>query len=66
MSQIKAIEDERDEIILTHEAAGSAAMLMKLKGIGPEFALVLWSECLYRRFENRRQVAAYAGLAPTL
>jgi transposase len=22
-------------------------------------------ECLYRRFDNRRQVAAYAGLAPT-
>ena len=65
MSQIKAIEDERDEIIVTHEAAGPAAMLMKLKGIGPEFASVLWAECLYRRFENRRQVAAYAGLAPT-
>ena len=26
---------------------------------------VLWSEGLYRSFSNRRQVAAYAGLAPT-
>ncbi len=31
----------------------------------PEFASVLWSEGLYRHFDNRRQVAAYAGLAPT-
>ena len=33
--------------------------------LGPEFAAVLWSEALYRRFDNRRQLAAYAGLAPT-
>jgi transposase len=26
---------------------------------------VLWFECLFRSFSNRRQVAAYAGLAPT-
>ena len=40
-------------------------MLVQLKGIGPETAAVLWSEGLFRRFDNRRQVAAYAGLAPT-
>lgn len=40
-------------------------MLLNLKGIGPEFATVLWSEGLSRHFDNRRQVAAYAGLAPT-
>src|SRR5204862_6200862 len=34
-------------------------------GIGPETAAVLWSEGLFRQFDNRRQVAAYAGLAPT-
>jgi len=38
------------------------AMLKNLKGIGPEFAGVLWSEGLFRSFCNRRQVAAYAGL----
>ena len=38
---------------------------MALKGVGPDFAAVLWSEGLYRNFSNRRQVAAYAGLAPT-
>jgi transposase len=41
------------------------AMLLALKGIGEEFAAVLWSEGLSRHFDNRRQVAAYAGLAPT-
>ncbi len=44
--------------------AEPAALLMKLKGIGPEFAAVLWLEALFRSFGNRRQVAAYAGLAP--
>ena len=41
------------------------AMLMGLKGIGPDFAAVLWTEGFYRSFANRRQIAAYAGLAPT-
>jgi transposase len=40
-------------------------MLLKLKGIGPEFAAILWSEGLFRHYDNRRQLAAYAGLAPT-
>ena len=39
------------------------AMLVELKGIGPEIASVLWLEGLSRQFDNRRQVAAYAGLA---
>jgi transposase len=65
LDQIKAIEAERDALIATDEAAAPAAMLMQLKGVGPEFGAVLWSECLFRRFDNRRQLAAYAGLAPT-
>ena len=40
-------------------------MLLDLRGIGPEAAEVLWSEGQFRRFDNRRQLAAYAGLAPT-
>lgn len=47
------------------ETPAPQAVLMGLKGIGPEFAAVLWSEGLFRSFANRRQVAAYAGLAPT-
>jgi transposase len=44
--------------------AEPAALLMRLKGIGPEVAAVLWLEALFRSFGNRRQIAAYAGLAP--
>jgi transposase len=74
IGQIKAVEAERDSM-LAAAPVGSAhladckqpapAMLLALKGIGPEFAVVLWSEGLSRHFDNRRQVAAYAGLAPT-
>src|SRR3954466_15890320 len=42
-----------------------AALLLALRGIGPEAAARLWSEGLFRTFNNRKQVAAYAGLAPT-
>jgi transposase len=42
-----------------------AKMLMALKGIGAESAMTVWSEGLYRHFDNRRRVAAYAGFAPT-
>ena len=38
---------------------------MRLKGIGAEFAAVLYLEGLFRHFKNRRQLAAYAGLAPS-
>ena len=58
--------------ITTKVEAGQAAStrpvakaLLELKGIGPEFASILWNEGLYRHFDNRRQLAAYAGLAPT-
>jgi transposase len=36
-----------------------------LKGIGAEFAAALYLEGLFGHFENRRQLAAYAGLAPS-
>ena len=42
-----------------------AAQLLALRGIGPEAAITLWAEGLFRTFSNRKQVAAYAGLAPT-
>ncbi len=40
-------------------------MLLEIKGIGAEFAAGLWLEALFRHFDNRRQLASYAGLAPT-
>ncbi len=67
LKQIKAVEDERDALLATKvtTAPAPAAILLNIRGIGPEFAAVLWSEGLFRHFDNRRQVAAYAGLAPT-
>jgi transposase len=73
LEQIKAVETERDALISAIKPDGMnadamrspPAMLINLNGIGPEFAAVLWSEGLYRSFANRKQVAAYAGLAPT-
>src|SRR6202041_1397217 len=34
-------------------------------GVGPDFAEVIYSEGLCRHFDNRRQLASYAGLSPT-
>jgi len=66
LKQIKTVEGERDALLAAAiTSMPAAAMLLDIKGIGPEFAAVLWSEGLSRHFDNRRQVAAYAGLAPT-
>ncbi len=68
LKQVKAIEAERDALLVAARSTAtpaSVAMLLDIKGIGPEFAAVLWSEGLFRHFDNRRQVASYAGLAPT-
>jgi transposase len=67
LEQIKAVETERDALLAAQKVAlpGPAAMLLDFNGIGPEFTAVLWSEGLFRHFDNRRQVASYAGLAPT-
>jgi transposase len=67
LEQLKTVEAERDALLkpANDEMPSPAAMLAQLKGIGSETAVLLWSEGLFRRFDNRRQVAAYAGLAPT-
>jgi transposase len=67
LEHLKAVEAERDDLLSPEatETPKPAVLLMALKGVGPEFAGILWSEGLFRSFTNRRQVAAYAGLAPT-
>lgn len=69
ISQIGTIEDERDALIAAQTTdsikPSPVMMLLGIKGIGAEFANILWSEGLFRQFDNRRQVAAYAGLVPT-
>jgi transposase len=67
LRQLKAVEAERDALLapVGDAAPAPVAALAGLRGIGPEFAALLWLECFFRSFSNRRQVAAYAGLAPT-
>src|SRR4051812_15010107 len=69
IEQVKAVEAERDAVLARAQASpgvpAPAALLLALRGIGPEAAATLWSEGLFRTFSNRKQVAAYAGLAPT-
>jgi transposase len=66
--QIKEVERERDAMLeaATEESpAPASARLLQLRGIGPEFAGLLHAEAFFRSFSNRRQVACYAGLAPS-
>ncbi|MBA3896479.1 MAG: IS110 family transposase [Sphingomonadaceae bacterium] len=66
IDQIKAVEKRRDEMIAPqNDPRAIPVLLQQLRGVGPEFAAVLWSEGLFRKFDNRRQLASYAGLAPT-
>ena len=67
VTQLKAVEAERDALLeQTREIVTvPARALANLKGVGAEHAAVIWSEGFFRSFANRRQVAAYAGLAPT-
>lgn len=71
LEQIKAVEAERDAMLAAlrqtaeEKVQHPLAMLLGVKGIGEEFAASLWLEAFYRHFANRRQLASYAGLAPT-
>lgn len=69
LEMIGELERERDAIAAerrdAHPEAAKIVQLARLKGIGPEFATVLAGEVFYRRFDNRRQVASYVGLAPS-
>ncbi|TIR50618.1 MAG: IS110 family transposase [Mesorhizobium sp.] len=69
LDHIAVVEQERDLLVSatdeSNPATTPAAMLCAIKGVGAEIAIVLCTEGLSRHFDNRRQVAAYAGLAPT-
>jgi transposase len=61
LRQLAEVEAERDALLRPEKKAGSAAapetaaaLLMRLKGIGAEFASVLWFEAFFRRFDNQR------------
>lgn len=65
LEQLKAVEEARDARLAASGEMDAPAMLLGLKGIGAEIAEVLHAEAFYRQFGNRRQLGAYAGLAPT-
>ena len=58
LPQLKAVEAERDALLkpVSEGCPAPAAMLAQLKGMGPEFPAILWSEGLFRSFSNRRQL----------
>ena len=47
------------------QAAAKIATLTRLKGIGENDATLLIHEVFYRGFRNRRELAAWVGMAPT-
>jgi transposase len=64
--QIATLERERDERPTPCTATEKKrAQLMYLNGIGPAISAVMTREVYYRQFDNRRQVAALLGLAPS-
>jgi len=65
---IAELEAERDAVLVApaaEPAAHKIQHLAKLKSIGPETATVLGREIFYRGYDTRRQIGAYAGLAPS-
>jgi transposase len=77
MQQVAAVEAERDATlevapdtasstnVVAPDTEGVGACLLQIKGIGPEAASILSNEAFFRDFRNRRELAAYAGLAPS-
>ena len=63
--QIGEVEAERDAALAALQPNAPGEMLLRLRSLGPQFAAVLWLEGFFRSFANRRQIAAYAGLAPS-
>jgi transposase len=61
----KAAEAERRQTRHEAEPRNVVAMLSAIQGIGTNATALLWTEGFSRPFSNRRQVAAYAGLAAT-
>jgi transposase len=51
--QLEAVEAECNALLASTESVDKpvpTALLLRLKGVGPDFANVLWSEGLYRSF----------------
>jgi transposase len=79
LARLELLLDQIAEVETTREAALKAEpldatevarvartlALRRLVAVGPESSTVLGNEVFFRHFENRRQLAAYVGLAPS-
>ncbi|MGY6250693.1 IS110 family RNA-guided transposase [Bosea thiooxidans] len=69
MDQIKELEGTRRDALIDHRSPfpgkEKVATLTKLAGIGELSATLLVAEVFHRRFQNRRHLASYLGLAPS-
>jgi transposase len=66
--QIKSLEKEREELIekSDHPSVVKVRQLMMLRALGPNSAWLFVMEFFsWRKFRNRREVGALAGLTPT-
>ena len=69
LRHMRALDADR-QAALTQEASAfphrhKAGVLIKLAGVGPITATALVAEVFHRRFQSRRHLASYLGLAPT-
>jgi transposase len=67
LTQIREVEAEQQEwlAVKADSQADMVRHLAGLRGVGWRSAAVVVNEALYRGFRNRRQLAAFAGLAPS-
>lgn len=63
--QLAELEAEQYELLVGEHADPVAARLLRLKSIGPVTSAAMAFEAFYRHFDNRRQIAAFVGLAGT-
>lgn len=70
-SQAAALKSAQEQNVSSSEEGRAVsvpdrtALLLRLRGLGHIGASVLSREVFYRRFDNRREVASYFGLAPS-
>lgn len=68
IAQLKALDAERAAIAEQRDrvpCGQKIAMLQRLRGVGEGGATTLVAEVFCRRFQNRRHLASYLGLAPS-
>jgi len=63
--QLAALEQAQAAETVPAPMAERREQLQRLKALGPAFSATLVNELFYKDFHNRREVAAYCGLAPS-